>query len=80
MITIEMQWQALVSSLDPLLKEGYHITISRVNVPGDVYEDVWRYRVDIAGDDGTIIATGENYPLSEAMADAYLATPEREKL
>lgn len=80
MISEQMQWQALVSSLDLLIKEGYHITISRVNVPSDVYEDVWRYRVDITDDDGAIIATGENYPLSEAMADAYLATPEREKL
>ena len=72
-----VQWESLMSNVDPLLKEGYHITISRVNVPSEVYEDAWRYRVDVTDDDGTIIATGESYPLTEAMAEAWVSTPEK---
>ena len=69
-------WQSLMSHVDPLLPEGLHITISRINTTDVPGEDDWYYRVDVADDNGTILSSGEGYPLTEAMAEAYMSTPE----
>lgn len=74
-ISNSIQWESFMSRLDPLLDEGLHVTITKTRHidSGDTY------LVEITDDDGTILATGENWPLTEAMSDAYQSTPEGDK-
>lgn len=75
--TKHLQWEALMSNVDPLLEEGYHLTISRITVTDFEVND-WTYRVTVTDDDGQVIAEAEGYPLTEAMSGAFEMTPERE--
>lgn len=69
-----IQWQSLMSNIDPLLEEGHKITISREDLP---LESAWIYRVEVSNEAGHIVAIGLGYPLTEAIADAYESTPEK---
>ena len=67
-------YEALMSNIDPLLEEGYKITISREELP---LEPAWIYRVEVSNEAGEVVAIGMNYPLTVATAEAYGLTPEK---
>lgn len=69
-------YEAIMSVIDPLIEEGYIITISRgenwIGYDGLVYKVVVM--------DGEILVTeARSGLLEEALSDAYLDTPERGK-
>lgn len=69
--------KALLSEIDPLLEEGYTVTLSKSPVKMPDYDGLV-YRVTVM--DGEIVVTSaDSGILSEALADVYSSTPERGK-
>lgn len=67
-------YEAIMSVIDPLIEEGYTITISRgenwIGYDGLVYK--------VVVSDGEVEVTqAESGILSEALSDVYQMTPER---
>lgn len=69
------EYDALMSVVEPLIKEGYQIVISKSETELPGYEGVV-YRVTVM--DGEIIITqAESGILCEALSDVFQSTPER---
>lgn len=66
-------WESLISMVDPLIYEGYSIVIEQ----GEPEEDFTPYLVKVMDGD-RLVASGRSGYLTEALADAFGATPERE--
>lgn len=74
-ITAAVSWESLMSNVDPLLEEGYEITLARVDIQGEDEGD-WAYKVTVTGHGLSIVGLG--WPLTEAMSQAWEMTPEQE--
>lgn len=74
-ITAAVSWESLMSNVDPLLEEGYEITVARKEIK-DVDGPTWVYQVTVTGHGHSIVGLG--YPLTEAMSEAWQMTPEQE--
>lgn len=68
------EYDAIISVIDPLIEEGYTITITKGK--NWIGYDGLVYRVTVM--DGEIIVTqAESGILCEALGDVYQSTPER---
>lgn len=71
-----LSWEALISMIDPLVDEGYTVTISKGADEPDL--DFIIYDVKVMDGD-KVVATGRGGYLTDALAEAYESTPERGK-
>lgn len=73
-ISSGIKWESLISNVQPLIEDGYEITISKSAEPE--YEGALVYRITVT-DGGRLVAEADSPELTEAMAEAYSSTPEK---